>query len=337
MREKHYHSNKWEKWPIGGGITYCIRNEEVVSQQSVVQQGGNDALQAHQAPVGLQGGHPHKQRLVARPETQTDLKSGIRMFWNKKQIDGKNLKMSTDAWERYRVPAVTMVESPILVARSASRLTYLSPPRSCGARRVRSSNTLPSPPSSMMYSIPSRACREPTLSRNQLTAPGLVMFSFTQNFPRHWLITGTWWEEETRFWSVCKRPSPAIDFLDQAKFISYFTRNSLPITTTTTRLSPLQDDECAAVGSHQFSLMGRGEAEPVGLCAVHEGGVELRGVHAQERGQGDGNVKKLDKREVSGQSLGHPPFPDVEVVMVLQGDTVRNINIAYWEAALHKH
>ena len=62
---------RWEKWPIGCGITYCIRNEEVVSQQSVVQQGGNDALQAHRAPVGLQGGHPHKQRLVARPETQT--------------------------------------------------------------------------------------------------------------------------------------------------------------------------------------------------------------------------------------------------------------------------
>lgn len=37
--------------PIDCGITYCIRNEEVVSQQSVVQQRGNDALQAHQAPV----------------------------------------------------------------------------------------------------------------------------------------------------------------------------------------------------------------------------------------------------------------------------------------------
>lgn len=46
--------------------------------------------------------------------------------------------------------------------------------------------------------------------------------------------------------------------------------------------------------------------------------MELRGVHAQERGQGDGNVKKLDKWEVPGQSLGHPPFPAVEVVMVLQ-------------------
>lgn len=48
--------------------------------------------------------------------------------------------------------------------------------------------------------------------------------------------------------------------------------------------------------------------------------MELRGVHAEERGQGDGNVKKLDKWEVPGQSLGHPPFPDVEVVMVLQRD-----------------
>lgn len=94
----------------------------------------------------------------------------------------------------YRVPAVMMVESPILVARSANRLMYLSPPRACGGLRACSSNTFPSPPSSMMYSIPKWACRDPTLSRNQLTAPGLVMFSFTQNFPCHWLITGTWGE-----------------------------------------------------------------------------------------------------------------------------------------------
>lgn len=46
--------------------------------------------------------------------------------------------------------------------------------------------------------------------------------------------------------------------------------------------------------------------------------MELCGVHTQERGQGDGNVKKLDKWEVPGQSLGHPPFPAVEVVVVLQ-------------------
>lgn len=49
--------------------------------------------------------------------------------------------------------------------------------------------------------------------------------------------------------------------------------------------------------------------------------MELRGVHAQERGQGDGNVKKLDKWEVPGQSLGHPSLPVVEVVVVLQRDT----------------
>lgn len=72
-----------------------------------------------------------------------------------------------------------------------------------------------------------------------------------------------------------------------------------------------------ALKSYQLSLRGWGETEPVGLSAVHEGGVELRGAHAQERGQGDGNVKKLDKREVPGQSLGHPPSPAVEVVMVL--------------------
>ena len=67
-----------------------------------------------------------------------------------------------------------------------------------------------------------------------------------------------------------------------------------------------------------MSVRGRGEADPVGLGAVHEGRVELRGVHAQERGQSDGNVKKLDKREVPGLSLGRPFSPAVEVVMVLQ-------------------
>lgn len=52
------------------GITHCIRNEEVVSQQCVVQQRGNDTLQSHWAPVRLQGGHPHKERLVAGPEAR---------------------------------------------------------------------------------------------------------------------------------------------------------------------------------------------------------------------------------------------------------------------------
>lgn len=46
--------------------------------------------------------------------------------------------------------------------------------------------------------------------------------------------------------------------------------------------------------------------------------MELRGVHAQERGQGDGNVQKLDKWEIPGQSLGYPPFSAVEVVVVLR-------------------
>lgn len=95
-----------------------------------------------------------------------------------------------DAFGCHRVPAVTMVESPILVATSASRLMYLSPLRASGGRSVCSSNTFPSPPSSMMYSIPKWTCRDSTLSRNQLTAPGLVMLSFTQNVPRQWLITG---------------------------------------------------------------------------------------------------------------------------------------------------
>lgn len=48
--------------------------------------------------------------------------------------------------------------------------------------------------------------------------------------------------------------------------------------------------------------------------------MELRGVHAQERGQGDGNVQKLDKWEVPGQSLGYPPFSAVKVVVVLRRD-----------------
>lgn len=36
-----------KKGHVGCGITYCIRNEEVVSQQSVVHQVGNDSLKAH--------------------------------------------------------------------------------------------------------------------------------------------------------------------------------------------------------------------------------------------------------------------------------------------------
>lgn len=61
--------------------------------------------------------------------------------------------------------------------------------------------------------------------------------------------------------------------------------------------------------------------------------MELRGVHAQERGQGDGNVKKLDKWEVPGHSLGHPSSPAVEVVMVLQTDnkeTKRDAGTEKW-------
>lgn len=95
--------------------------------------------------------------------------------------------------------------------------------------------------------------------------------------------------------------------------------------------------------SHQLSLGDWGETEPVGLCAIHEGGVELRSVHAQERGQGDGNVKKLDKWEVPGQSLGHPPFPAVEVVMVLWIDRhttwkqSRKVRISNNKAASYQH
>lgn len=113
----------------------------------------------------------------------------------------KKMENTDDAWGHYRVPAVTMVESPILVARSASRLMYLSPVRACGGRRACSSNKFPSPPSSMTYSIPKWACRDPTLSRNQLTASGLVMFSFTQNIPCHWLITGIWRTEVISYYN----------------------------------------------------------------------------------------------------------------------------------------
>lgn len=67
-RQKYHYVIK--KGPIGSRITYCIRNEEVVSQQSVVQQVGNDGLKTHRAPIRLQGGHPHKEWLVTGSETQ---------------------------------------------------------------------------------------------------------------------------------------------------------------------------------------------------------------------------------------------------------------------------
>lgn len=71
------HYLRWTKSHIDCGITYCIRNEEVVSQQSVMQQGGNDTLQPHWAPVALQGGHPYKQWLVARPESSIMISMSI--------------------------------------------------------------------------------------------------------------------------------------------------------------------------------------------------------------------------------------------------------------------
>lgn len=110
-------------------------------------------------------------------------------------------KAGQEAQSRYRVPAVTMVKSPILAARSASWLMYRSPVRDCGARNACSSNGFPSPPSRITYSIPKWACRDPTLSRNQLTAPGLLTFNLTQKAPRHWLITGTWQTQNAK----CKK------------------------------------------------------------------------------------------------------------------------------------
>lgn len=198
-------------------------------------------------------------------------------------------KAGWDARQCYRVPAVTMVESPIRVARSASWLMYRSPVRDCSARGACSSSGFPSPPSRITYSIPKWACRDPTLSRNQLTAPGLLTFNFTQKAPRHWLITGTWQTQNTQYRN-----------LDQ--------------------IAGLQRKLRCPPMSYQLPLWSWGETEPVGLCAINEGVVEVRGVHAQERGQGDGNVKKLDKCEVPGQSLGHPSSPAIEVVVVLQQD-----------------
>lgn len=162
-----------------------------------MQQGGNDSPQAHWAPVWLHGGHPHKQGPVTWPALQVaswQKQTHFREKWTSSQENHRiyGMQVRRDAQRRYRVPAVTMVESPILVARSARRLMYLSPARDCGGRRACSSNGFPSPPSSNTYSIPKWACKDPTLSRNQLTAPGLLMFSFTQKAPRHWLITGIW-------------------------------------------------------------------------------------------------------------------------------------------------
>lgn len=51
-------------------ITYCIRNEEIITQQAVMQQGGNDTLEASIAPVRLQCTHTDEQRLMAGPKPQ---------------------------------------------------------------------------------------------------------------------------------------------------------------------------------------------------------------------------------------------------------------------------
>lgn len=49
------------KWQI---LTYCIRDEEVVAQEAIVQHGGDEPLQPGVAPVGAQGAHLDKQREV---------------------------------------------------------------------------------------------------------------------------------------------------------------------------------------------------------------------------------------------------------------------------------
>lgn len=73
-------------------------------------------------------------------------------------------------------------------------------------------------------------------------------------------------------------------------------------------------------GSHQLPLGGGGQAEPVRLGTISQGGVEPCAVHPQEGGQGYGNVEKLHEWEVPGQSLGRPPFPAAEEVVVLEED-----------------
>ncbi len=52
---------------VWAGITYCIRNEEIISQKTVMQQGWNDALQAGVTPVWLKCTHTDEERIVARP------------------------------------------------------------------------------------------------------------------------------------------------------------------------------------------------------------------------------------------------------------------------------
>lgn len=51
-------------------ITYGIRNEEIIAQQAVMQQGWNDSFKAGIAPVRLQCTHTNEQRLMAGPESK---------------------------------------------------------------------------------------------------------------------------------------------------------------------------------------------------------------------------------------------------------------------------
>ncbi len=68
---------------VWAGITYCIGNEEIISQKTVMQQGWNDALQARVTPVWLQCTHTDEERFVARPvRTKSSSSKTIRITFN---------------------------------------------------------------------------------------------------------------------------------------------------------------------------------------------------------------------------------------------------------------
>lgn len=58
-------------------LTYCIRDEEVVAQEAVVQHGGDEPLQPCVAPVRAQGAHLDKQREVAGSAETTQALRGF--------------------------------------------------------------------------------------------------------------------------------------------------------------------------------------------------------------------------------------------------------------------
>lgn len=111
-------------------------------------------------------------------------------FWQNRNKLHK-LERSLSLWKMspgssYLDPEVNMAVLSILIARPARSLMYSWLTWTSGRPLKR----LPSPPSRMTYSASSWADQLPTRSKNQLTAAGLEMFSFTQISPFHGLTEG---------------------------------------------------------------------------------------------------------------------------------------------------